>query len=125
MTLDADSAPTVVGVLLTGDALSGLPTHPGGPGHEMDHMHVLPVPAAAREAELTTDHVSLDWNANGHEPEGLFTRPHFDVHFDTVSEAERMTWMPGAPDFSSSPSPARSSPPAAGPRRPPPPTPRP
>ncbi|PAP77264.1 DUF5602 domain-containing protein [Rubrivirga marina] len=99
VTLDADGAPTAIGVLLTGDALSGLPAHPGGPGHEMDHMHVLPVPAAAREAGLVTDHVSLDWNANGHEPEGLFTRPHFDVHFYTVPADERTTWMPGSPGF--------------------------
>lgn len=31
--------------------------------------------------------VGLDWNPQGHEPEGLYTYPHFDVHFNLLSEA--------------------------------------
>ncbi len=95
----SDETPTAVGVLLSTDALSGLPTAPGGAGHEMDDMHVLPMPAGARAAGVVTEHVSLDWNPHGHEPTGLFTLPHFDVHFYTVSAAERMTWVPTSPDF--------------------------
>ena len=65
----------------------------------MDVMHPLTVPPAARALGILTDHVSLDWNPHGHEPVGLFTLPHFDVHFYTVPMAERMTWMPGTPLF--------------------------
>lgn len=99
VTLAPDGSPVRVGVLLSADALTGLPAHAGGAGHEMDGMHVLPIPPAARDAGLAVDHVSLDWNPNGHEPEGLFTRPHFDVHFYAVPAAERMTWRPGSPGF--------------------------
>ncbi len=91
--------PTAIGVLLTADALSGLPTTGSGAGHEMDNMHVLPVPAAAG---LLTDHLSLDWNPVGHDPQGLFSVPHFDVHFYSVPMAERMTWTPADPDFANS-----------------------
>ena len=65
----------------------------------MDDMYPLTIPPDARDLGILTDHVSLDWNPSGHEPQGLFTLPHFDVHFYTVPMAERMTWMPGMPLF--------------------------
>lgn len=99
VSLDAGGAPTAIGVVLTADVLSGLPDHAGGTGHEMDDMHPLSVPAAARAAGVLTEHVSVDWNPHGHEPAGLFTVPHFDLHFYAVSMAERMTWMPGTAAF--------------------------
>ncbi len=99
VTLSADGTPTAVGVALTADALSGLPDHDGGMGHEMDDMHPLPMPAGVQAKGVLTDHLSLDWNPHGHEPAGLFTVPHFDVHFYTVPMSERMTWMPGMPAF--------------------------
>lgn len=33
--------------------------------------------------------VEIDWNPQGHEPEGVYTVPHFDVHFYVISQAER------------------------------------
>ncbi|MEP6495442.1 MAG: hypothetical protein ABJF01_22335 [bacterium] len=45
------------------------------------------------------DHVVLDWNPAGHEPEHVYTLPHFDFHFYSVSEAEQMKIMPDAPNF--------------------------
>lgn len=94
--LDDDGAPEAVGVVLSETALQGLPSDAG---HEHENMHVLRLPASAPTLGLPFDHVSLDWNPQGHEPEGLFTLPHFDVHFYMVPEAERMTWLPTNPDF--------------------------
>ena len=34
--------------------------------------------------------VQFDWNPKGHEPEGVYTLPHFDFHFYTVSDAAVM-----------------------------------
>jgi hypothetical protein len=33
--------------------------------------------------------VELDWNPQGHEPEGVYSVPHFDFHFYTVTAAVR------------------------------------
>lgn len=96
--MDASGMPAAVGVVLTAAALDGLPDGSGGHApHEM--MHTLPIAAEARAAGLPFDHLSLDWNPHGHEPEGLFTVPHFDVHFYMVPEATRSTWTPADPLF--------------------------
>jgi hypothetical protein len=86
-----EGEPEAFGVVLTADALDGLPEH----GNHEENMTVLRLPEGVDLAPF--DHVSFDWNPHGHEPEGLFTLPHFDVHFYMATEAERMTWMPTDP----------------------------
>lgn len=93
VTFDAEGEPTGLGVMLSEKALGGLPVH----GSHDEHMLALRLPVQAEN--LFADHVSVDWNPRGHEPEGLFTVPHFDVHFYTVTEAERATWTPADPQF--------------------------
>lgn len=59
-------------------------------------VHVtLALPAAAPAPYQI---VSLEWNPTGHEPPGIYDRPHFDVHFYTVPWAEVQRIVPG-PDF--------------------------
>lgn len=37
--------------------------------------------------ELTVfDHLEIDWNPNGHIPEGVYDLPHFDIHFYMVPD---------------------------------------
>ncbi len=95
--LDAAGKPAAMGVALSADALDGLPN--GTSGHSHDLMKTLALSAEAKAAGLTFDHVSLDWNPQGHEPDGLFTLPHFDVHFYLVPEATRTQWTPADPLF--------------------------
>ena len=83
--------PEAIGVILTKEALSGLPAH----GDHSTNSFVLRLPTAA----APFDHVGFDWNPHGHEPEGLFTLPHFDVHFYMETEAERATWLPSDPQW--------------------------
>jgi hypothetical protein len=33
--------------------------------------------------------VELDWNSHGHEPDGVYSVPHFDFHFYTITAEER------------------------------------
>lgn len=33
--------------------------------------------------------VEVDWHPHGHPPQGIYTVPHFDVHFYVISKAER------------------------------------
>lgn len=40
------------------------------------------------------DHVMLEYNPHGHEPEGIYDLPHFDLHFYMLPERERMM-IPG------------------------------
>src|SRR3970282_569829 len=36
------------------------------------------------------DHIGLNWNPNGHEPEHVFYVPHFDIHFYMISVEEQL-----------------------------------
>lgn len=51
----------------------------------------LPVEAST---QTTFKHVYFNWNQHGHEPMPIYTLPHFDIHFYTTSEAERMAIAP-------------------------------
>lgn len=88
--------PMEVGVALDERALSALPT-------EMQMLH-LPLPA---KAPAPYDFVMFDWNPNGHEPNTVYTVPHFDFHLYAVPEADVMAIVPGptyAADASALPS---------------------
>lgn len=91
VTTTAAGAPRSVSVVLTAAALEGLP---GG-----DTAYVLALPESAPAAGY--DHVLLDWTPGGHPPAGVYTVPHFDVHFYmiTAAERERITFAgPGGAD---------------------------
>lgn len=95
VTRDADGRPLSTGLLFSEEVLTNLPMDmPSmGPAHET----TLTLPRQARG--LPFDHVSVDWNPMGHEPEGMYTQPHFDFHFYMMTETERNTIDPMAADF--------------------------
>jgi hypothetical protein len=92
--LDANGVPTALGVALTETALSGLPQTPLPGGPSAVNL-TLALPASAQITGF--DHVMLDWNPGGHEPEHVYTLPHFDFHFFLTTPAERDAIMPGDP----------------------------
>jgi hypothetical protein len=96
VTLGADKRPTSLGVSISESAMTGLPMTPKAPSPAAA-MLMLALPAEAKVTGF--DHVMLDWNPSGHEPEHVYTLPHFDFHFYSLSEAEQMSIMPTAPDF--------------------------
>lgn len=85
--------PSELGVALTEGALDGLPAPSGG--FPDIHTWVLPMPA---QNPTQYQLVELDWNPVGHPPPMVYTVPHFDFHFYTISLAERNAILPG-PDF--------------------------
>ena len=89
ITLD-DGEPTSIGVSLDELALSGLSSH------ETQDI-ALPLPTTVAVAPF--NHVALNWNPHGHEPDGVYTIPHFDFHFYMVSEAELNEIDPARADF--------------------------
>ena len=82
VTLDKDGNPTAIGLALTDSALMNLPTTPFPPTE-----YVLTLPAQA--SATIYNHIGLDWNVEGHPPAPIYTKPHFDMHFYTISQAER------------------------------------
>ena len=84
VTLDEAGKPTALGVTLSETALTGLPAKMQRMG-EMEKTLSLPKTVAL----APFDHITLDWNPQGHEPSGVYDLPHFDIHFYTVSRDVR------------------------------------
>lgn len=88
VTLDAKGKPASVGVTLTETALEGLNQIEPQSFAEMERdMFMLMLPKQAMKTAF--DHISLDWNAKGHPPMNVYDKPHFDIHFYTLTQAER------------------------------------
>ncbi len=84
-TVAKDGTPLNIGVEITDNALDNLPTDP----EEFDaSTFLLQVDQHAKD--LTPyDHITINWNINGHEPTGIYDLPHFDVHFYQITVAEQ------------------------------------
>ncbi|SEM24174.1 DUF5602 domain-containing protein [Rhodococcus maanshanensis] len=93
VSLDSDGKPTEIGIRITETALDGLP---GGPDAK-PQMLMFDLPDEA--SETVFEHVMLDWNPNGHDPQILWGKPHFDMHFYLTDMAEVHAIDPTAPDF--------------------------
>ena len=72
-----DGKPVTVGIRIPGSLLTSLP------GNSSSVAVNLP------SAVPPFDHVQLDWNPQGHMPDGIYNLPHFDVHFYTISREAR------------------------------------
>ncbi len=83
---DRSGVPTSVSVLVSEEALNGLPEGKHGSAHE-SHEYQLPMPDGS--ARTGFDHATIDWNPMGHEPNGVYSAPHFDVHFYVIDSAAR------------------------------------
>ncbi len=59
--------------------------------------YVIPLPANAPATVF--DHVTINWQPEGHPPPMVYTHPHFDVHYYLVSIAERNAMTPADPSY--------------------------
>jgi hypothetical protein len=85
----SSTAPTEIGIALDEKALDGLPTEGMFP-YVLNFPPLSPAPYRFAE---------LDWNPQGHVPPGVYTFPHFDFHFYTMSLDERNSIVPTDPQF--------------------------
>ena len=104
-------APAAVGVVMSAQALDGLPvgsdmhrchgrSSDGAVGSATHCIptfeHVVPLPdTIARRADVPFKWVLLNWNPSGHIPPGVYDVPHFDVHFMMAPIAEIFAIEPG------------------------------
>src|SRR5262245_20845339 len=96
VTLDNANRPISVGVAFSENVMSGLPSTMI-PGTPYGAMLTLPLPAEAAATGLK--HVMVQWNPMGHEPDHVYTHPHFDFHFYSIAANDVMAIMPESPDY--------------------------
>lgn len=84
VSVNKDGDPKAVGINFSEEALEELPDQPV--------QLVLPLPEGKGKGFYT--HALFDWNPEGHEPPGTYDLPHFDFHFYTISNEERMAIGP-------------------------------
>lgn len=93
ITLTHSGVPRELGVEMTKGAFSGLPET-----HALSAF-TLPLHQKA-QAATAFDHIVINWNEHGHPPFLLFSEPHFDFHFYTISVSEQQAvpaYAPGSP----------------------------
>ncbi|WP_226011310.1 DUF5602 domain-containing protein [Halomicrobium salinisoli] len=85
--MTASGEPTRVGVHFSPGALAGLPRAAAFERGDVDGKRLhgfwsLPLPLALPDAAPPPfAFVGAAWNPGGHTPEGVYDRPHFDLHF--------------------------------------------
>lgn len=85
--INDNNIPERIGITIDDAAMNSVPTGNVPPGHEHENSYVM---SFHSKGSLTPfKHVWLNWNPSGHEPENVYTLPHFDIHYYTVPSAER------------------------------------
>lgn len=79
-----------LGMMVSERAVYNLPHEP--------RMWTLELPKVASKTPF--NHLSFDWNPEGHDPHFIYGLPHFDLHAYTLSMEERMQIGPGDPQSS-------------------------
>lgn len=89
--INKSGVPEQLAITLEDKVLNSVPTTAEGSGGHNAHGNNLVLPLHPKAIGATPyKHIGLDWNPVGHEPEHIYTLPHFDFHFYMITEAERM-----------------------------------
>ena len=89
-TVGPTGVPLKIGVEMNDAALEGLPTDPTD---FMGNLFELSIPQKAKDM-TAFNHLTVDWNPHGHDPEHVYDKPHFDFHFYKISPAARKSIPP-------------------------------
>jgi len=85
-----DGTPLAIGIEMTNGALQGLPEDP-----ENFAASTFILPLHQKAKSLTPfDHIVINWNVHGHEPQHVYDLPHFDFHYYKISLAEQLAIPP-------------------------------
>jgi hypothetical protein len=92
LTLAPSGEPKQLAVVLNNDALSSVPVGSGtGHDHQHDNTAFIPVPQKATET-TPFKFIMLDWTPSGHQPNQIYTVPHFDIHFYMTPQSEVLNY---------------------------------
>lgn len=80
VTMSRDGTPQAIGVRISENSFESFP----------EEQVVLSLQLPQKTEGLPFDHISLNWNPTGHEPDNIYGLPHFDVHFYMISVEEQM-----------------------------------
>ena len=80
--------PERLAITLTDAALNSVPVGDHGDGHDHDHEAAWTLKFHPKAGVTPFNHVGMGWNPNGHEPEMIYGKPHFDFHFYMMTPAE-------------------------------------
>jgi hypothetical protein len=94
--VDETGKPASLGLTFDEMSLQNLPIEGGST--------VLALPKEVAN-QVPVNHISIDWNPQGHEPAGIYDKPHFDFHFYYISQEERATIKPGDANVAKQPAP--------------------
>lgn len=97
--IDATGKPHQMGIAISEETMNSLPD---AEGH---YDKALEIPAQGL-AVTPFKYILFDYNPHGHEPDGVYTVPHFDFHFYKTTLAETLAITPGDPKSEIYPNPA-------------------
>ena len=83
--------PQELSFVVTDATLNSAPAPVPGEGHNPANDFVISVPANASVTPFKF--IMLNWNPAGHEPDHVYTIPHFDIHFYETTPNEVMGYM--------------------------------
>lgn len=84
--INSSGAPEQLAISINDAAMNSLPTDINPDGEDD-----IILPLNTKASATAFDHVMVDWNPLGHEPDGVYTVPHFDFHFYMNSVDEQMS----------------------------------
>jgi hypothetical protein len=85
VTVDRDRRPVALGIEIPAQAFRSLPAK------AQELVFEFPREAGGTPFRF----MDMHWNPNGHQPDGIYTLPHFDFHFYLQSLSERNSIDPG------------------------------
>lgn len=89
VTMDDENKPLSLGVRISEGTLKNLPSNNE---NNIPEVRLNP-PKEAKDIGI--DHIDFGWNPEGHEPDPIYTLPHFDLHFYMISRQDQAAVIPG------------------------------
>lgn len=91
--VDESNNPLRMAIAIDDAAMSGLNRGHGNDGAH-NHENSISLNLHPKAGATPFHHVMVDWNPAGHPPLTIYNKAHFDFHFYTTTEAERLAIPP-------------------------------
>ncbi len=90
--IDKDGKPVQLSIVVDDAAMNSVPV--GQPSDHTGHENNLIIPVASQGQQATPfKFIMVNWNSSGHEPDNIYTLPHFDFHFYMTNSNEVMNYI--------------------------------